>query len=105
MAKGETRIVAGAVWIFVISILLFWLPLAGPLIAGFVGGKKAGGVGAGIVAALLPAIVTGILLFLFAALLTGLPLFGVLAGAGAFVLVTAHVGILLVGAIIGGALA
>jgi hypothetical protein len=38
-------------------------------------------------------------------LLTGLPLIGVLAGAGGFALVAAHVGLLLVGAIIGGLLA
>ncbi len=105
MANGQTRVVAGAVWMFVISVLLFWLPVAGPLIAGFVGGKKAGGVGAAIVAALLPAIVTGILMFAFGTVLTGVPLIGMLAGAGGFVLVVAHVGLLLVGAIIGGALA
>ena len=105
MANGQTRVVAGAVWMFVISVLLFWLPVAGPLIAGFVGGKKAGGVGAAIVAALLPAIVTGILMFAFGTVLTGVPLIGMLAGAGGFVLVVSHVGLLLVGAIIGGALA
>lgn len=27
---------------FILSILLFWLPLIGPLVAGFVGGRKAG---------------------------------------------------------------
>ncbi len=95
MAKGDTHIVAGAVWMFVISVLLFWLPVAGPLIAGFVGGKKAGGA----------AIVAAVFLFLSGTLLTGVPLVGVLAGAGAFVLVAAHVGPLIVGAIVGGALA
>jgi hypothetical protein len=105
MAGGETRIIGGAVWMFVISVLLFWLPVVGPLIAGVVGGKKAGGVGPGIVAALLPAIVTGGVLFFAGTLLTGLPIVGFLAGAGGFVLVVAHVGPLLVGAIIGGLLA
>jgi len=105
MAAGETRIIGGAVWMFVIAILLFWLPVAGPLIAGVVGGKKAGGVGAGIVAALLPAIITGGVLFFTGTLLTGLPIVGFVAGAGGFVLVVAHVGPLLVGAIIGGLLA
>src|SRR5262245_22057734 len=104
MANGQTHVVAGAVWMFVISVLLFWLPIAGPLVAGFVGGKKAGGVGAAIMAALLPAIATGILLFVFGTVLTGLPLIGMLAGAGGFVLVAAHVGLLLLGAIVGGAL-
>jgi len=53
------------IWMAVLSCLLFWLPVAGPLVAGFVGGKKAGGV----------------------------------------VLGLHHAGMLLVGAIIGGALA
>jgi len=105
MATGETRIVRGAVWMFVISVLLFWLPVVGALIAGLVGGKKAGGVGAAIVAALLPAIIIGIALFLSATVLTGLLPIGVVAAAGGFALVASHVGPLLVGAIIGGVIA
>src|SRR5262249_13862129 len=99
------RIVAGAVWMFVISVLLFWLPVIGALIAGLVGGKKAAGVGAAVVAALLPAIVVGVALFLSATALTGFPPIGIVAGAGGFALMAAHVGPLLIGAIIGGALA
>jgi hypothetical protein len=105
MATGETRIIGGAVWMFLISVLLFWLPVAGALIAGLVGGKKAGGVGAAIVAALLPAIIVGIALFLSATVLTGLPPIGLVAGAGGFALAASHVGPLLVGAIIGGFIA
>jgi hypothetical protein len=105
MADRETHVIGGAVWMLVISVLLFWLPVAGPLVAGVVGGKKAGGVGAGIMAALVPAIAAAIALFLSGTLLTGVPLIGVLAGAGAFVLVVAHVGPLLLGAIVGGILA
>jgi hypothetical protein len=97
-------ILAGLFWMLIISILLFWLPSVGPLIAGIVGGKKAGGVGNAIIAALLPAIVLGGLLFVFASALTGAPLIGVVAGAGAFVLVASNVGPLLIGAIIGGLL-
>jgi len=99
------RIVAGAVWMFVISVLLFWLPVAVPLIAGAVGGKTAGGVGPAILATLLPAIVVAIFLFVFATALTGLPLLGALAGAGGFALVAVHVGPLMVGAIVGGLMA
>ena len=105
MAARQTRVVGGAVWMLVISILLFWLPFFGALIAGIVGGKYAGGVGAGIMAALLPAIVVGVALFLSATLLTGLPLIGMVAGAGGFALVVLHVGTLLLGAVIGGVLA
>ncbi len=86
---------------FVISILLFWLPLLGPLIAGFVGGRKAGSLGNAIVAVLLPAVVFGVAFFFFASVLTGLAVFGFLAGAGGLVLALAHVGPLLLGAVVG----
>ncbi len=102
-AKGGA--VAGAIWMFIISLLLFWLPFFGPLIAGFVGGKKAGGVGSAIGAVFLPAIVLGVL-FLVLGTASGLPIIGALTGASAFLVVAvAAVGPLLVGAIIGGALA
>ena len=106
-APGGRRgsIVAGAVWMFLISLLLFWLPVLGPLIAGLVGGQKAGGVGAAIAAVFLPAVFVGILLFvLFTAI--GLPFVGVLTGGIAFLTVAATmIGPLLIGAIIGGVLA
>lgn len=104
-ARPEGSIFFGMIWMLFISLLLFWLPLFGPLIAGIVGGKKSGGVMAGMMAALLPAIVGGGLLFVFGSALTGIPIIGMIAGAGVFVLLLAGVGPLLVGAIIGGALA
>ena len=88
-------------WMFLLSILLLWLPFIGPLIAGFVGGRKAGSVGNAILAVFLPAIVFGAALFFLGSLMTGIPVFGVIAGAGGFVLVAAHVGPLLLGAIVG----
>ncbi|MFL6354490.1 MAG: hypothetical protein ACJ74Z_21940 [Bryobacteraceae bacterium] len=88
-------------WMFVLSVLLFWLPILGPLIAGFVGGRKAGGVGNAIVAVILPGVVFGVVLFLLASMLTGIPILGFLAGAGGTVLALAHIGPLLVGAILG----
>jgi hypothetical protein len=102
---GRGSIVAGALWMFLISLLLFWLPVIGPLLAGFVGGKRAGGVGAAIAAVFLPAVFVGILLFvLFTAV--GLPLVGVLTGGLAFLTVAAMmIGPFLIGALIGGALA
>jgi hypothetical protein len=86
---------------FVLSILLFWLPIIGPLIAGFVGGRKAGSVGNAILAVILPGIVFGVLLFFLGTLMTGIPLLGFVAGAGGIALAFAHVGPLLIGAIIG----
>ncbi len=100
--KGS--IISGIFWMFLISILLFWLPGFGPLIAGIVGGKKSGGVTNAIIAVLLPAIVLGTFLFLFTSVLTGAPIIGFVAGAGSFILVVSNVGPLLIGAIIGGIL-
>ena len=94
--------VASAIlWMFVLSLLLFWLPVLGPLIAGFVGGRKAGSLGNAVVAVILPGIVFGMILFFLASILTGLPVLGFVAGAGGVVLALAHIGPLLVGAIIG----
>ena len=95
----------GIFWMFLISLLLFWLPVAGPFVAGVVGGKKSGGVGAALIAVFLPGIVFGIALFLLASLLSGLPVIGVVAGAGGLVLSLVHIGPLLIGAIIGGIIA
>ncbi|MSR77401.1 MAG: hypothetical protein EXS63_04155 [Candidatus Omnitrophica bacterium] len=89
-------------WMFFISLLLFWLPGIGPLIAGLVGGKKAGGVGPAILAVFFPGIIFGMILFLDAALLTGVPLIGFVAALGGFTLSITHVGPLLLGAILGG---
>ncbi len=105
MAKQKKgSIISGIFWIFLISILLFWLPGFGPLIAGIVGGKKAGGISNAIIAVFLPAIVLGVLLLFFTSALTGAPIIGFVAGAGSFILVISNVGPLLIGAIIGGIL-
>ncbi|MGA8026826.1 MAG: hypothetical protein WB992_06740 [Bryobacteraceae bacterium] len=101
MPSRPGSVSSAILWMFVLSILLFWLPLLGPLIAGFVGGRKAGNLSNAMIAVLLPAIVFGALLFLLASLVTGMPLFGFLAGAGGMVLALAHVGPLLLGAIVG----
>jgi hypothetical protein len=96
---------AAMVWMFVLSILLFWLPVVGGLIAGFVGGRKAGSLGSAIVAVFLPGIIFFVTIFVLAASLIGIPLIGVAAGLGGVWLSVLHVGPLLVGAILGGATA
>ncbi len=50
-------IVRGMTWTVILSALLFWLPVAGPAIAGYVGGRKAGGPLRGIIAVAIPAVV------------------------------------------------
>jgi hypothetical protein len=79
-------IISAMFWMFVISLLLFWLPGIGAFIAGLVGGRKAGGVGSAIVAVFLPGIIFSIAL---------------IAGLGGLVLSLSHIGSLLLGAIIG----
>lgn len=83
-----------------ISVLLFWLPLLGPIVAGFVGGRKAGSVGKAILAALLPIILLAVLT-IFA-----LPIFPWLGFLTGYLTLLAgfNSGLLLLGAIIGGAL-
>lgn len=100
----DTSVMRGMVWMLVISILLFWFPL-GPLLAGLVGGKKAGGVGSGLMAAILPGVAVAVLLLFFSTALTGVPLVGVVIGALGGLYYLAGVGMLLLGAIIGGLLA
>ncbi len=101
--KGS--ILMAIIWMTIISLLLFWLPALGSLIAGIVGGKVAGGVGRGLLAVILPGLLIAIALFVFGTALTGLPMIGVVAAGGTFLLVLLQVGPLLVGAIIGGLLA
>jgi hypothetical protein len=105
MAGSEGSIVGAIFIMFVVSILLFWAPVFGPVVAGFAGGKKAGGIGGAITATLLPGIAVGVALFLLTGTLAGMPIVGAVAGMGGTILALAHVGPMLLGAIVGGALA
>lgn len=97
---------AAVVWMFVISLLLFWLPLFGPLIAGFVGGKRAGGVGAAVGAVLLPAVLLALMFFALGTALTFMPLIGAVLAAGGFFTALGFISApLFIGAILGGAMA
>jgi hypothetical protein len=95
-------IAAAIGWMFLLDLLLFWVPVIGPLVAGFVGGRVAGSLGNAITAVFLPAIIFGILFFVLTTVLSAMPLLGALAGFGAFAFTVAHVGPLLIGAIAGG---
>jgi hypothetical protein len=74
-AINRGSIGSATLWMVGLSVLLFWMPTVGPLIAGFVGGRKAGGVGPAIVAAIIPAILVAALLFLLGTLVS-LPVIG-----------------------------
>jgi hypothetical protein len=86
------------------SLLLFWVPLLGPFIAGFMGGWIIKRAWLAAAVTLLPETVLGLLVW-GALAVFDLPLLGALAGATTF-LVIAFQGIpLLAGAFIGGAIA
>jgi len=70
-----------------LSLLLFWLPVFGPLIAGLVGGWKAGAVGRAVAAVFLPALLTGLMAF---------------AGVGGVLVCLLNIVPLLGGAVLGG---
>lgn len=103
--ENQGSIIAGMFWMLIISLLLFWLPAFGSLIAGIVGGKQAGGIMAGITAALLPGILVGVALFFASTMLTTLPMIGAVFGLGTILLYTIYVAPIVIGAIIGGLLA
>jgi hypothetical protein len=105
MAQHQGSIGAAVLWMFILSLLLFWLPLVGPFIAGLVGGKKAGNVGSAVMAVCLPALIFAGFIVMFSSVLLGMPLLGLFAGMGAFVLALVHVVPMLVGAVVGGATA
>ena len=98
-------IMAAMLWMFIVSLLLFGLPFIGPLIAGVVGGQKAGGVGSALLAVFLPGILLGVALFFLASSASGIPVVGVVAAAGGMTFALANIGPLLLGAIIGAVIA
>ena len=107
MAKESGSIIMGSIWMVVLSILLFWLPLFGPLLAGFVGGKTAGGIGGGIMAVFLPAIIMVLLIVFLVPLLSvgSIPVIGALLVtifSFGIIFIALQVGLLLIGAVIGG---
>ena len=92
----------GMNWMAGLGLLLFWLPVAGPLIAGHVGGWMAGDLKRALLAVFLPAVGLGILLAVGIGWLTHLAFWGVLAGLGGVVIALINIGPMLAGAIIGG---
>jgi hypothetical protein len=93
---------SGINWMSGLSLLLFWLPVAGPLVAGLVGGYKAGDLRRALLAVLLPAIGLGVLIGVGIGWLTHLAFWGFLAGLGGVLLAFINIGPMLIGAIGGG---
>lgn len=79
--RGGGSVTKAAIWMIGLSILLIWLPVAGPAIAGFIGGREARTMGKAMVAALIPALLLGLLVAMIL-IAFDLPLIGTLAGVG-----------------------
>lgn len=95
------QLISAMNWMGGLALLLFWLPVAGPLIAGLVGGWKAGSVGRAFAAVFLPAVLLFIMTFAGVTYLTD-AFWGFLAGAGAAAISLFNLGPLLLGAFGGG---
>ena len=96
-------------WMVGLSMALFWIPLVGGLIAGYVGGYKAGNMGRAAAAVFLPGVIMWVATFFLGTVLASIPILGpifaFMAGLGAVALSTMHTIPLLIGALIGGAVA
>lgn len=93
-----------SLWMFVLALLLGWLPLIGPAIAGFVGGLQAGGTGSALIASIIPAVlVAGVILLL--GVVFNAPVIGALVGIGVFMVLLLGAIPLVVGAWAGGYIA
>lgn len=99
--RGST--VTAAAWMVGLSVLLFWLPIAGPFIAGFVGGRRAVTVGKAILAAFAPAVILAVVVTAILAAFE-LPVIGAVAGIGVAVVILVEDIPLFLGAWLGAAL-
>lgn len=94
----------GGLVMLVLAVLLSWLPLLGPLVAGMAGGWIVAATGRALLVALVPAIVlAGVVVLLLTAF--ELPVLGAIAGIGVFLFVVFQEIPLLLGAWAGAALA
>lgn len=99
--QRRSSIVAGTLWMVLISLVLFFFPLINGFVGGLVGGYKVGTVGRALAAALLPALLIAVGLWVLFAVLD-LPIIGLLAGAAiGFAVALSEVGLFL-GAALGG---
>lgn len=84
MERGS--VLKAAFYMSVISLLLIWLPIVGPVVAGIVGGRAARTVGKALLASIIPSILVAGALF---AILNAfdLPLIGALSGVAIFLFI------------------
>ncbi len=93
-------------WMIGLSVLLSWMPIFGGLIAGYVGGSKAGSVGRAVAAVFLPGLIMWVAMMFLGPLLGSIPILGAIfvkiASLGVFALSTMNLIPLLIGAVVGG---
>ena len=89
-------------WMGGLGLLLFWLPVLGPFIAGLVGGWKAGSIKRALIAVFLPAVLLGVLAAVGVAWLTREFFWGLLAGFSGLAFSLLNIGPMLAGALVGG---
>lgn len=104
MAYRRSSLFVSMLWMIVISMLLFFLPAINGLVGGGVGGYKAGSAGRGLGAAILPAAIVGASIWVLLAIFDA-PILGFLSGIAVGIWAMFSSLGLLIGAIIGGALA
>ncbi|TAK34582.1 MAG: hypothetical protein EPO21_09205 [Chloroflexota bacterium] len=102
-ADSTRKVVTAMLWMTILSVMAFWLPIVGPLIAGFVGGRMLRRVDLALIAALLPALVAA-LLALFGWHYVPYPLAGALAGGDPLRAILFDSLPLLIGAVLGAVL-
>jgi len=88
-------------WMFVLALLLGWIPFIGPAIAGFVGGLQAGDTRSALIAALIPSVIVAAVLLVLGSVV-GVPVIAALVGAGLLVVLLIGSLPLIAGAFIGG---
>ncbi len=104
MLFGKNRGVWPAwLWMFVLALLLGWIPFIGPAIAGFVGGLQAGDIPSALIAAVIPSVIVAGLLLLLGSVI-GLPIIAALVSAGLAVVLLIGSLPLMAGAFLGGML-
>lgn len=99
--KAEGSVASAINWMGCLTLMLFWLPVIGPFIAGLVGGVKAGSVKRALLAVFVPGVMIGVMVAASVTYLADM-YWGVLAGLGGVAISFLNIGPLLLGAVLGG---
>jgi hypothetical protein len=99
----RSSVIGASLWMVGVSVALFFLPAINGLIGGLVGGYKVGGMSRAVVAAILPAAIVGLVLWILFAVFEA-PVIGFVSGLAVVALIVFSSLGLLLGAAIGGAL-